>query len=126
MQWPNSTTLAQWGLLPPLTSTVMSSFTMHIPVHSPWLPGYVDVGQTVLVVLTMVGLFLDRPYMLYIKMYACHCRTLCQCCLGRVGRVEENLIRSLLTKVCLGRSETIRDNAVSRLMGKKLPEPLRE
>ena len=26
---------------------------MHIPVHSPWLPGYIDVAQTVLVILTM-------------------------------------------------------------------------
>ena len=33
---------------------------MHIPVHSPWLPGYIDVTQTVLVIL-MAGLFLDRP-----------------------------------------------------------------
>ena len=34
---------------------------MFIPVHSPWLPGYMDVTQTVLVILTMAGLFLDRP-----------------------------------------------------------------
>ena len=34
---------------------------MCIPVHSPWLPGYTDVMQTVLVVLTMAGLFSDRP-----------------------------------------------------------------
>ena len=31
-----------------------------IPVHSPWLPGYIDVVQTVLAILTMAGLFLDR------------------------------------------------------------------
>ena len=30
---------------------------MHIPVHSPWLPGYMDVAQTVLIILTMVGFF---------------------------------------------------------------------
>ena len=36
--------LIQWCLLPPLTSTVKSSlFTMLIPVHSPWLPGYINV-----------------------------------------------------------------------------------
>ena len=35
---------------------------MRIPVHSPWLPGYVDVEQTVLALLTMAGPFLDRPY----------------------------------------------------------------
>ena len=34
---------------------------MRIPVHSPWLPGYIDVAQTVLVILTMGGLFPDRP-----------------------------------------------------------------
>ena len=33
----------------------------HISVHSPWLPGYLDVAQTVLIILTMVGLFPDRP-----------------------------------------------------------------
>ena len=32
-----------------------------IPVHSPWLPGYIDVAQTILVILTMAGLFPDRP-----------------------------------------------------------------
>ena len=30
---------------------------MPIPVHSPWLPGHTDVAQTILVILTMVGLF---------------------------------------------------------------------
>ena len=33
---------------------------MHTPVHSPWLPGYINVTQTVLGVLTMVGLFPDK------------------------------------------------------------------
>ena len=35
---------------------------MHIPVHSPCLPGYIHVTQTILVKLTMAGLFLDRPH----------------------------------------------------------------
>ena len=34
---------------------------MHIPVHSPGLPGYINVIQTILAVLIMVGLFPDRP-----------------------------------------------------------------
>ena len=34
---------------------------MHIPVLCPWLPGYISVKQTTLVILTMAGLFLDRP-----------------------------------------------------------------
>ena len=33
---------------------------MCTPVPSPWLPGYIDVTQTILIVLTMAGLFLDR------------------------------------------------------------------
>ena len=32
-----------------------------IPVHSPWLPGYIDVMQTVFIILTMAGLLQDRP-----------------------------------------------------------------
>ena len=42
---------------------------MCIPVHSPWLPGYIDVTQTILT-LTMAGLFLDRPCMLYLQFTA--------------------------------------------------------
>ena len=30
---------------------------MHIPVHSPWLPSYTNVIQTVLIILTIIGLF---------------------------------------------------------------------
>ena len=33
---------------------------MRIPAHSPWLPGYIDVTQIILVILKVVGLFLDR------------------------------------------------------------------
>ena len=35
---------------------------MCIPVHSPWLPGYIHVMQNVLVILTMARLFLDKPH----------------------------------------------------------------
>ena len=34
---------------------------MHIPVRSPWLPGHINVMQTILVILVMAGLFPDRP-----------------------------------------------------------------
>ena len=34
---------------------------MCIPVHSPWLLGYIGIAQTILIILTMSGLFLDRP-----------------------------------------------------------------
>ena len=40
---------------------------MHIPVHSPWLPGYINVVQTILVILTMAGLFPDRPHIKVVK-----------------------------------------------------------
>ena len=35
---------------------------MHIPVHSPWPPGYMDVAQAVLTILAMAALFPDRPH----------------------------------------------------------------
>ena len=35
---------------------------MCIPVHSPWLPGYINVAQTILVILTMAGLFSWTDY----------------------------------------------------------------
>ena len=38
-----------------------SFFTCILPVHSPWLPGYTAV-QTVLVIVTMAVLFLNRPH----------------------------------------------------------------
>ena len=34
---------------------------VRIPVHSPWLPGYTDVVQTILV-LIIAGVFPDRPH----------------------------------------------------------------
>ena len=37
---------------------------MRIPVHSPWLPGYIHVAQNVLIIVTMAGLFPDRPHIL--------------------------------------------------------------
>ena len=42
---------------------------MHTPVHSAWLPGYIDVVQTILAILTMAGVFPDRIYILYIFIY---------------------------------------------------------
>ena len=34
---------------------------MRIPVYSPWIPGYINVTQTIIIVLTVGGFFLDRP-----------------------------------------------------------------
>ena len=52
--------LTQQHLLPPLTSTVKLSWFMRAGyTHEPWLPGYINVTQTVLVILTMAGLFPD-------------------------------------------------------------------
>ena len=42
---------------------------MCIPVHSPWLPGYTDVMQIILIILIMVKHFLDRSYNIYIYFY---------------------------------------------------------
>ena len=59
--------LTQRLLWPPLTSTVKSSLVTHVhssPLSS-WLPGYVDVTQTILIILTMVGLFPDRQIYTY-------------------------------------------------------------
>ena len=42
---------------------------MRIPVHSPWLPGYIDVSQTVLVLL-VAGIFLDRPHIHTMEYYS--------------------------------------------------------
>ena len=58
---------------------------MLIPVHSPWPAGYIDVLQTILVIVTMAGLFLDRPWYvnnnkyytaLEIKLWKATCRML--------------------------------------------------
>ena len=38
---------------------------MSIPVHSPGLPGYIDVMQTVLVTVTMVGFFSIPLYLFF-------------------------------------------------------------
>ena len=35
---------------------------MRIPVHCHWLPGYIGVMQTILIILSMAGLFPDRPH----------------------------------------------------------------
>ena len=39
-----------------------SSSYMYIPVYHPWLPYYINVTQTVLIILTMAGLSPDRPH----------------------------------------------------------------
>ena len=38
---------------------------MCIPVHFPWLPGYIDVAQTIFIMLTTAGLFSDRLCIYY-------------------------------------------------------------
>ena len=41
--------------------------SMHIPVHSLWLPGYINIRQTVLIILTMAGTFPYRPHVSIFK-----------------------------------------------------------
>ena len=66
--------LTQWCLPSLLTSIVRLSLFMH--AHSSplsWLPGYMDVSQTILFILTLAGLFPDRkictarPSEIYLK-----------------------------------------------------------
>ena len=45
---------------------------MWSPVHSSWLPGYIDVTQTILIILTMAGFFQT----IYTHIYL-HTRTIC-------------------------------------------------
>ena len=58
----------QWHLLPLLTSTVKSSLFMHVHSSPLSLAAYINVAQTIPVILAMVGLFLERPYV-----YVCVC-----------------------------------------------------
>ena len=44
--------LVEWSL--PLSC-------LHVLVHSPWLSGYINVTQTILIMLIMVGFLQDRP-----------------------------------------------------------------
>ena len=55
--------LTQRCLPSPLTSTVKSSL-FRCAYSSPpfWLPGYIEVVQTILIILTMAGLYLDRSH----------------------------------------------------------------
>ena len=67
MQWPHSTHAHLMVSTTPLTSTVKSSLFTHVHCSplSPWLQGYIDyidVVQTILIILTMVGLFPDTPH----------------------------------------------------------------
>ena len=75
--------LTQRHLPPPLTSTVKFHHCslMHIPVHSPWLLDYIDVGKTGLVTLTMAGLFPDRPciYLQRSKSFYIHINFIVSC-----------------------------------------------
>ena len=46
---------------------------MCIPVHSPWLPGYIDVMQMVLIILTMAGLYLTDFVLALVLWIICPC-----------------------------------------------------
>ena len=55
---------------------------MRIPVHSPCLSGYIDVTQTILIILTMAGPFQDRPHTytyICVYIYTCICLYVCVC-----------------------------------------------
>ena len=53
--------------------TDYSEVIVHVcafPVHSPWLPGYIDVLPTVLIILTMADLFPDRLHCCMLENYS--------------------------------------------------------
>ena len=58
--------LTQWRLPPPLTSTVKSSLFTHVH-SSPWLPGYINIVQIILVMLIMAGMFPKIAYSIFQK-----------------------------------------------------------
>ena len=53
------------GIYHPLCLVQWSHHCSHmcIPVHSPWMPSYTDVTQTILIILTMAGLFLVYTFL---------------------------------------------------------------
>ena len=50
---------------------------MRRPVHALWLPGYIDVTQTILVILTMAGHFSDRSHLIHTQMLYIRCSLKC-------------------------------------------------
>ena len=67
MWCPHSTHAHSMASTPPLTSTVKSSLFMHVHSSPLFLPdSYIDAMQTILIILTTVGLFPDRPRMYHI------------------------------------------------------------
>ena len=79
---------------------------MRIPVHSPWLPGYIHVMQTILIILTMAGLFQDRPFI-----YVCVCV------------YTHTHIKNVITKTYSG-AEWLCTLTVTNLLGGWLPQPI--
>ena len=58
--------LTQWRLSPSwLVQWSCHHSCMCILVHSSWLPGYISMVQTVLIILAIAGLFPDRPHILH-------------------------------------------------------------
>ena len=76
MWWPHSTHAHSTASTDPHWLVQWSHHCSHIgiPVHSPWLLGYINVMQTILVILTMVGLFPDWPLILQITLLS-GCKT---------------------------------------------------
>ena len=64
---------------------------MRIPVQSPWLPGYIDVVRTVLVILTMAGLIPDRPHS---KKVEHHSKKVMEWNINEIQVVREKLINT--------------------------------
>ena len=92
--------LTQQCLPPPLTNTVkLSLFTHAHPVHSPWLPSYINVMETILFILTMVGLFAERPCIFNFCTSFKACLFRWQCLNGMNGMVLDSYIEDCLQSV---------------------------
>ena len=92
----------------------------HIPVHSPWLPGYIYVVWTILVILTMAGLFLDRPRMDIMGMYIDLCiQDFFEMCLTHVYYLH-NFVATDLIKLILSPGQVVQLVGASSCIPKRL------
>ena len=64
MWWPHSTH-AHSIAVSPSSQWICHCSHMCITVYSPWLAGYMDVKQTILIILTTAGLYPDRHCLIH-------------------------------------------------------------
>ena len=68
---------------------------MCIPVHSPWLPGYIKIVQTILIIFTMDRHFPDGPLMcIYMYKYVYMCKHMYICLYIFISQITHKNILS--------------------------------